>query len=70
MKIQSGPFEFNYNRKQPDMSTQDSNIRSLPNRDDQPKDVDNDRVVKGAKAIIQTYFMWKMADRVLEKVLR
>lgn len=70
MKIQSGPFEFNYNRKKPDMSTQDSNIRSLPKRDDQSKDVDNDRIVKGAKVIIQTYFMWKMADRILEKVLR
>ena len=52
------------------MSTQDSNIRPMPKRDDQPKDVDNERVVKGAKVIIQTYFMWKMADRILEKVLR
>ena len=70
MKIQTGPFEFSYNKERPDMSTQDSNIRSMPKRDDQPKDVDNDRVVNGAKVIIQTYFMWKMADRILEKVLR
>ena len=70
MKIQTGPFEFNYNKEKPDMSTQDSNIRSIPKRDDHPKDIDNDRIVKGAKIIIQTYFMWKIADRVVAKVLR
>lgn len=69
MILKFGNVEFHHNRKAPDMSTQDSHIRTAPEKTETSTD-DNDRIVKGAKILIQTYFVWKMADRVLEKVLR
>lgn len=70
MILKVGNVEFHHNKKAADMNTQDSNIRAMPKKAETSTDVDNDRIVKGAKVIIQTYFVWKMADRVLEKVLR
>lgn len=70
MIIKNGRLELRYNKKEHDMGIQDSNIRNVPKEKETTVEVDNDRVVKGAKVIIQTYFMWKIADRVVEKVLR
>lgn len=70
MKIQHGAFSFSYDKKEHDMGTQDSNIRPMPKKVEESQDVSSDKIVKGARLIIQTYFIWKMADRVVEKVLR
>lgn len=49
----------------------DPHIREIPKEVvEMATDVNTDRVVKGGKVLIQTYFAWKMADRVLEKLLR
>lgn len=70
MIFKQGRFEFRYNQKEHDMSTQESHIRTAPQPTPTSTDVNDDRVVKAATTIIKTYFVWKMADRVVAKVLK
>lgn len=42
----------------------------MSQKEEKSKDVTVDKVVAGGAILIKTYFVWKMADRVLEKVLR
>lgn len=70
MIFKQGRFEFRYNQKEHDMSTQESHIRTAPQTAKTSTDVQDDRFVRGATTIIKTYFIWKMADRVVAKVLK
>ena len=71
MKIQHGGFEFQYNKKEKNnMNTQESNIRALPKIDKKATDDDLGKFVRGSQALIKTYFAWKIADRIVEKILR
>jgi len=70
MIFKHGRVEFRYNKKEHDMSTQESHIRSAPQPEQTSTDVQNERFVRGATTIIKTYFIWKMADRVVAKVLK
>lgn len=72
MKVQMGNFEFKHNKKDRDMSAQESKISAMPKIDTEKLETSTDdgKFVKGATIIIKTYFIWKMADRVVEKILR
>lgn len=70
MIFKHGRVEFRLNPKEHDMSTQDSHIRTASQTEEKSTDVNDDRVVKAATTIIKTYFIWKMADRVVAKVLK
>lgn len=70
MKVQHGGFEFQYNKKEKaNMDTQESKIRSIPKMTATTTD-EHSKFVTGTTLIIKTYFAWKIADRIVEKILR
>lgn len=72
MKLSAGPFNVEYNRSNTFRAhDSDPYIREAPKEEPQMATEGNDdRVVKAATTIIKTYFIWKMADRVVAKVLK
>lgn len=73
MKVSAGPFDIHYNKpaKKDPYADQNSHIREVPKKGgDDEKNVDPDQIFEGLKGVVRVYFAWKMADRVVGRILR